>query len=195
MEFMSISMEERGPQRHRITVDEYYRMAEVGLLAPDARVELIEGEIIDMAPIGMEHGWVVDRLTHLLVTTIGTKGFVRVQGAVRLSQWSQPQPDLVILAPRSDYRTRHPSGADSLLVIEVSDTTVRYDLNVKTPLYARHGVPEVWIMDLPKRRLHVFGSLAGDVYTETRTHDAPGKTAITAVPGLFVDLSPILLSS
>jgi Uma2 family endonuclease len=125
-------------------------MAEVGLLAPDARVELIEGEIIDMAPIEMEHGWVVDRLNHLLVTTVGAKGVVRVQGAVRLSQWSQPQPDVVILAPRSDYRTRHPTGADSLLVIEVSDTTVRYDLNVKTPLYARHGVPEVWIIDLSK---------------------------------------------
>jgi Uma2 family endonuclease len=75
---MSISMEERGPRRHRITVDEYYRMAEVGLLAPDARVELIEGEIIDMAPIGMEHGWVVDQLTRLLVTAVGTKGYVRV---------------------------------------------------------------------------------------------------------------------
>jgi Uma2 family endonuclease len=86
MELMGFSMEERGPQRHRITVDEYYRMAEVGLLAPDARVELIEGEIIDMAPIEMEHGWVVDRLNHLLVTTVGAKGVVRVQGAVRLSQ-------------------------------------------------------------------------------------------------------------
>jgi Uma2 family endonuclease len=170
-------------------------MAEVGLLAPDARVELIEGEIIDMAPIGTEHGWVVDQLNHLLVSAVGTKGFVRVQGAVRLSQWSQPQPDAVVLAPRSDYRTRHPSGADTLLVVEVSDTTVRYDLKVKTPLYAQHGVPEVWVLDLPKRRLHVFGSLVGDAYTETRIDAAPGKTAITAVPGLFVDLSQILLAS
>jgi Uma2 family endonuclease len=191
---MSISMEERGPRRHRITVDEYYRMAEVGLLAPDARVELIEGEIIDMAPIGLEHGWVVDQLTRLLVTAVGTKGYVRVQGAVRLSQSSQPQPDAVVLAPRSDYRTRHPTGADTLLVVEVSDSTVRYDLKVKTPLYARHGVSEVWILDLPKHRLHVFGSLVGDAYTESRIDRAPGKTAITAVPGLFVDLSQILLA-
>jgi Uma2 family endonuclease len=94
MELMSISMEERGPQRHRITVDEYYRMAEVGLLAPDPRVELIEGEIIDMAPIGMEHGWVVDQLNHLLVTTIGTRGIVRVQGAVRTA--SPPDSSLEI---------------------------------------------------------------------------------------------------
>lgn len=188
-------MEERGPRRHRITVDEYYRMAEVGLLAPDARVELIEGEIIDMAPIGMEHGWVVDQLTRLLVTSVGTKGHVRVQGAVRLSQWSQPQPDAIVLAPRGDYRTRHPSGADTLLVIEVSDSTVRYDLKVKVPLYARHGVPEVWVLDLRKHRLHVFGSLVGDAYTESRIDQAPGKTAITAVPGLSVDLSQILVPS
>lgn len=188
-------MEERGPRRHRITVDEYYRMAEVGLLASDARVELIEGEIIDMAPIGVEHGWVVDQLARLLITAVGTKGYVRIQGAVRLSRWSQPQPDAVVLAPRSDYRTRHPSGADTLLVIEVSDSTVRYDLEVKVPLYARHGVPEAWVLDLTKHRLHVFGSLVADIYTETRIDHSPGKTEITAAPGLFIDLSQILLAS
>src|SRR5690606_35185066 len=85
---------ESWPRRHRITVDEYYRMAEVGLLAPDARVELIEGEIIDMPPIAPDHGSVVDRLTHLLVPAVGERAIVRVQGAVRLSRMSEPQPDV-----------------------------------------------------------------------------------------------------
>ena len=91
---------ETWPRRHRITVDEYYRMAEVGVLAPDARVELIEGEIIDMAPIGTEHGSVVDLLNRLLTRAVGDRAIVRVQGAIRLSEMSEPEPDLALLIPR-----------------------------------------------------------------------------------------------
>lgn len=124
-------------------------MAEVGLLAPDARVELIEGEIIDMPPIGPDHGSVADRLNHLLVPAVGQRAIVRVQGAVRLSRMSEPQPDTALLVPRKDYyRAAHPTGDNTFLVIEVSDSTLRYDRNVKVPLYARHAVPEVWIADL-----------------------------------------------
>src|SRR5690606_16285512 len=145
------------PKRHRITADEYHRMAEVGLLAPDARVELIEGEIIEMAPIGKEHTSVVDQLTRLFVRAVGDDAIVRVQGSVRLGSISEPEPDLVLLRPRTDfYRNQFANAPDILLVIEVSDTTLRYDREVKVPLYARHGVPETWIVDLPHQRLLVY---------------------------------------
>ncbi len=145
---------ESWPRRHRITVDEYHRMAEVGLLAPDARVELIDGEIIDMAPIGSEHASVVDQLTRLLVRAVGDDAILRVQGSVRLGRRSEPGPDLVLLRPRPDfYRNQFATGNDTLLVIEVSDTTLRYEREIKIPLYARHGVPEAWIVDLRNDRL------------------------------------------
>ncbi|HET6630153.1 MAG TPA: Uma2 family endonuclease [Woeseiaceae bacterium] len=184
---------ESWPRRHRITVDEYYRMAEVGLLAPDARVELIEGEIIDMPPIGPDHGSVVDMLNHLLVHAVGDRAIVRVQGAVRLSQASEPQPDVALLVPRTDYyREGHPSGATTFLVIEVSDSTLRYDCDVKVPLYARHGVPEVWIVDIRSARILCWRLPAGGAYRDEAAIAEPGETPITALPGVSVNLSRLL---
>jgi Uma2 family endonuclease len=183
---------ESWPRRHRITVHEYHRMAEVGLLAPDARVELIEGEIIDMAPIGKEHTSVVDQLNRLLVRAVGDDAIVRVQGSIRLSQISEPEPDVVLLKPRPDfYRSEYASGADTLLVIEVSDTTLRYDRDVKVPLYARHGVPEVWIVDLQNDRLLVYGSLGDGVYARQESVARPAKMLLTALPGVAVELTSV----
>lgn len=184
---------ESWPRRHRITVDEYHRMAEVGLLAPDARVELIEGEIIDMAPIGREHTSVVDQLNRLFVRAVGDDAIVRVQGSVRLSSWSEPEPDLVLLRPRADfYRSRFATGADMLLVIEVSDSTLRYDREIKMPLYARHGVPEAWIVDVGSGELLVYdGPVAGE-YARRNVVTEPGRMPVAALPGLTVDLSGVL---
>src|SRR5688572_29078924 len=152
---------ESWPQRHRITVHDYHRMGEIGVFAPDARVELIEGEIIDMAPIGNDHQSIVDQLTRQLVTTVGEQAIVRVQGSIRLSQWSEPEPDVVLLKPRPDfYRgAEFAFGTDSLLVIEVSDTTLKYDRDIKVPLYARDGVPEAWVIDVNANALLVYGDL------------------------------------
>jgi Uma2 family endonuclease len=176
--------------RHRITVDEYHRMAEVGLLAPDARVELIDGEIIDMAPMGSPHGSTVDWLTRLLCAAVGERAIVRVQGAVRLSRSSEPQPDLALLRPRKDfYRTGHPSGPETQLVIEVSDSTLRYDRQIKVPLFARHGVPEVWVVDLEHNQLHFYRSLVDGAYADVAFTAKPGVTAISVLPG--VDGRPV----
>ncbi len=124
-------------------------MAETGILAPDARVELIEGEIVDMAPLGRRHMSCVDRLTHDFVTTLGERAIVRIQGALRLSDHSEPEPDLVVLRPRADYYAGEDAGPeDTLLVIEVADSSERYDRQVKVPLYARSGIPEVWLVNL-----------------------------------------------
>ena len=183
---------ESWPRRHRITVHEYHRMAEVGLLAPDARVELIEGEIIDMAPIGKAHSSVVDQLTRLFVRAVGDDAIVRVQGSVRLSQLSEPEPDLVLLKPRPDfYRNEFASTADTLLVIEVSDSTLRYDRDVKVPFYARHGVPEVWIVDLQDNALLVYGSPGDGAYSRQTSMVQPKTVPVTALPGVAVDLSAV----
>jgi Uma2 family endonuclease len=148
---------ESWPRPHRLTVDEYYRMAEVGLLPPDARVELIEGEIIDMAPIGNRHAAAVDRLAKRLILAVNEAAFVRIQGPVRLGLRSEPQPDLALLRPRADeYASSHPTAADVLLIVEVSDTTLHFDRDVKADLYARHGIPELWIVDLTHGQLHLF---------------------------------------
>jgi Uma2 family endonuclease len=184
---------ENWPRRHRLTVDEYYRMAEVGLLAPDARVELIEGEIIDMPPIGMPHGSVVDRLNQLMIRAVGDRAIVRVQGAIRLSRFSQPQPDLALLAPSANfYADKHPTAADTLLIIEVSDTTLRYDSKVKASLYARHGVPEYWIVDLDQKQLHFLRTPTPEGYVDVSADSSSGPVSIAALPGVSIDLNSLL---
>jgi Uma2 family endonuclease len=188
---MSTRME-GWPRKHRITVEEYYRMAEIGVLAPDARVELIEGEIIDMPPIDSDHASVVDQLNHLLTGALGGQAVVRVQGPVRLSRSSEPEPDIALLKPRPDYyRHAHPAGADVLLVVEVSDSSLRYDCDVKVPLYARHDVPEVWIVDLAGERLHFYRSVADGVYRDHLVEAHPGAVSPISLPELTVDLSPV----
>jgi Uma2 family endonuclease len=183
------------PRRHRITVDEYHRMAEVGLLAPEARVELIDGEIIDMAPIGPPHESIVDYLNRLLVRAVGDQAIVRVQGSVRLSRSTEPQPDLLLLRPRLDfYRHRHAAGEDTLLAIEVSESSLRYDREIKVPLYARHGIPEVWVVDLPHGELHIHRALVDGRYAQQQTLVQPGFVELTMLPGVVMDLAGLALT-
>jgi Uma2 family endonuclease len=134
--------------RRRFTVHDYHRMGEAGILHEDDRVELIEGEIVEMAAIGTRHFSCVNGLTRLLVRGVGDEAIVSVQNPVRLDEHNEPQPDLTVLRVR-DYRESLPVPEDVLLLIEVSDTTLRYDRGVKLPLYARAGIREVCILDLP----------------------------------------------
>ena len=178
--------------RHRINVDAYYRMAEVGLLAHDARVELIQGEVIDMAPIGSRHAYVVNTLTRLLIHALNDRAIVAVQQPIRLDQRSEPQPDLTVVKPPADaYRTAHPVAADVLLLIEVSDTTLRYDRDIKLPLYASHAVPEVWLIDVNSKLLHRMRQPINQAYTATTTHH-DGNVALAMLPGVSIDLSGVL---
>jgi Uma2 family endonuclease len=180
-------------RRHRLTVADYYRMGEAGVFSPDARVELIEGEVIDMAPIGTKHGSTVKRLNSLLTAAVGSRAIVSVQDPLRLSDLSEPEPDLMLLKPRADfYADAHPSAADVLLLIEVADSSARYDREIKLPLYARHGVPEVWLVDLEARLLRFFRMPAGEAYQQTSTTASPGRTAVAALPGIDIDLASIL---
>jgi Uma2 family endonuclease len=166
-------------------------MAEVGLLSPDDRTELIEGEIIDMPPIGPTHAEVVALLTKGLVRLGGDAAVVRVQSPVRFMPRSEPQPDfaLVMAKPRG-YREMHPIAGEILLLIEVSDSTLRYDLDVKARLYAKHGVPEYWVVDLVARRVWRHRRPRGQQYAqrdeiESGVVELPGGLGGIAVDELF----------
>jgi Uma2 family endonuclease len=179
-------------QKHRITVDEYYRMAEVGLLAPGARVELIEGEVFDMAPIGISHAYVVDALNQLLFRAVGDRAVVAVQRPLRLDVRSEPQPDLALLrAPLNRYAKRHPAAQDVLLLIEVCDTSLRYDREIKVPLYARHAIPEVWLIDVATRQVHCLRQPTGERYKETTTVER-GAIAPMALPDTHLDIAELM---
>jgi Uma2 family endonuclease len=142
--------------KYRFSVGQYYRMAETGVLAPDARVELLDGEIIDMSPIGPPHGGVVNRLTRFFTQCAKGRWLVAVQNPVRLDEHSEPQPDLMLLRPRSDdYTSRHPRPEDVLLLIEVADTSIDYDRDEKLPAYGRAGISEVWIVNLRDQTIEV----------------------------------------
>jgi Uma2 family endonuclease len=186
---MSYAMEDWS-RLHRITVDEYYRMAEVGLLAPDARVELIEGVIIDMVPIGELHAVIVDRLVRRFCEVSEEKAILRVQGPVRLSNYTEPEPDFALLKPRADeYRRGHPRGPDTMLAVEVSNTTLRFDLRTKLPLYARHGVEEVWVADVNRSGFHVCRRRTDVGYSDVQFVEDPGRLDISSLEGVSIDLT------
>ena len=177
---------------HRFTVDEYHRMAEVGVLEADARVELIEGEIIDMASMGSWHCGTVDWLTDMLFGCLREHSNIRTQGVVRLSRFSEPQPDVALLKRRADfYRSAHPGAPDTLLIVEVSDSSLRKDQLVKIPLFAHFGVPEVWIVDVMHERLHFYRSPRDGEYTEVSSTEKPGFVELAALPDVTVDLSDL----
>ena len=186
-------LEEPLITRHRLTVEDYDRMAETGVLAPGARVELIDGEVIDMAPMGTGHHSMVMRLSHLLHDAVGNHATVMTQLPLRLDRHSEPEPDLALLKPREDfYAGALPTGADTLLVVEISDSTLAYDVRIKAPLYARNGVPELWIVDLPGHALRCFRSPRGDTWTDIRIITEPGVVPLPGLPGVTLDLSGLL---
>lgn len=138
--------------RRLFTADEFHAMAEAGILHEDDRIELIEGELIEMAAIGTKHFTCVNTLTRLLVQSVAEDGIVSVQNPVRLNDKLEPQPDVSVLRTKN-YSDALPGSEDVLLLIEVSDTTLRYDRETKLPLYARSGVREAWIMDFQNRTM------------------------------------------
>ncbi|TCZ56708.1 Uma2 family endonuclease [Roseicella aquatilis] len=189
------SLLEQAPwvKRHKLDVREYYRMAEADIFEPGERVELIEGEIIDMAPIGSEHNGAVTGLNRKFILGAGERAVVTVQGPLRLSDVSEPQPDLLLLKPRADdYRSEHPVPSEVLLLVEVADSSLRFDRGVKLPLYARHKVPEVWIVNLGDNVVDVYRTPKDDAYLTTR-RAARGEVLEPALlPGLRIPVTEVL---
>lgn len=152
-------------ERWHFNVDQYYRLAEAGVLKSDDRVELIEGEIIRMPPIGSPHAGTVARTYRLLSEHFSNDAIVWIQNPVRLSDFSEPVPDIAVLKPRDDfYSAQHPTPDDVLLIIEISDTTILADRNVKIPLYARSGIAEAWLVNLPEKLIEVYSDLTDGRY-------------------------------
>ena len=180
--------------RHRLNVDDYHRMAEAGILGEDDRVELIDGELIDMAPIGQGHAAAVNRLNRALVMAFGERAIVSVQNPVRLDRFSEPQPDFAVFRPRADFNAtgERPGPPDTLLVVEVADSSPRYDRTVKLPLYARTGIPEVWIIDLRRRVLEAHREPGPDGYAAMTTHGPEDTVTLAQAPGIAVELRRVL---
>jgi len=180
-------------RRRRFTVDEYYAMADAGILTEDDRVELIEGEIVQMAAIGSRHAACVNRLTRLLVLQAGEAAVVQVQNPVRLSDLSEPQPDLILSRARADfYAAGHPRPDDTLLVIEVSHTTLDYDREIKIPLYALARVPEVWIVDIDGDGVELYREPAGPEYHVQERHVRGDVLRPALLPDIEIPVSAIL---
>ncbi len=180
-------------KRHRLTADDFLRMAEAGILRDGDRVELIDGEIVDMPPIGAAHAATLIELTRLFTERADRKAFVSVQNPLRLGEDSMPQPDLALLRPRPDsYRTRHPGPGDVLLLVEVCDSSAAYDREVKVLLYARHGVPEVWLVDLTEGIVERYRQPGPTGYAKAGTSRGEDKLAPERLPEAVLTAREIL---
>lgn len=177
-------------QRRRFTVADYQRMGEAGILGEDDRVELIEGEIFEMAPIGSPHGGRIKQLNQMLTRAIGERALVAVQDPIVLGERSEPEPDIAVLRPRADfYKDSHPEAPDVLLLIEVADTSLQTDRDIKVPLYARHGIPEVWIVDIGRRRVLRFADPVRGTYRVQGILDLARPRSLPGLADCVLDLS------
>ena len=181
------------PLRHRcFSVADFHRMGEAGILGEDERLELIEGEIIEMTPIGSPHGGRVNQLNRLLTQAVGERAVVAIQNPVVLGEHSEPEPDLALLRPRADfYTSSHPQAADVLLLIEVADSSLASDRDIKVPLYARHGIPEAWIVAIGERRVLRFARPDQGAYQVRETIDLSRPTPLPGLPHCTLDLAPL----
>lgn len=168
-------------------------MGEVGILDEDDRVELLDGQVVPMTPIGPAHASLVDRLTRLLVRAVGDDAVVRVQNPVRLTPLSEPEPDLAVVRPRADgYAESHPGPDDVVVLVEVADSSDAVDRAVKIPLYADAGVPEVWLIDVSRRLLTVHTDPGEGGYRVVRTPGPDETLALTGPSGTALPVAEIL---
>ena len=179
-------------QRYRFTVEEFARMGEAGIFTEDDRVELIDGEILEMTPIGALHAGLVSRLTELIVTRVAGRAHVSIQNPVRLDPHTEPQPDLVVARRRKEFYTdRHPEPVDIFLVIEVADSSLRYDRTEKAPRYGRAGVPEMWIVDVASAAVTVHADPGPDGYATRRVLRGGDEVAAASLAGLGFSVDEI----
>jgi len=184
------------PQRRRFTVDEYYRMAEVGILKPDERVELIDGQILLKPETTPWRASTITTLNERMLARLGGKAWMRTRHPVRLDQFSEPEPDVALVRLDRDvripYGTAHPVPADVFLVIEVSDVRLEYDLGPKADLYARHGIPELWVVDRRGERFVVLREPSSSGFRTVRERGRGGSIAPLALPHIKLSVDEIL---
>jgi Uma2 family endonuclease len=175
------------------TVDEYYRIYQAGVLNEDDRVELINGEIVYMSPTGTKHATCVDRLNHILMSQLIDRIQLRVQSSIQLPPNSQPQPDLALLKRKADfYVSAHPTPADIYLLIEVADSSIAFDRNVKIPMYAAAGIPEVWLVDVEAQSIEVYRQPESDSYAEIQIFKPGESIGLQSFPDVQVPVAEVL---
>lgn len=181
------------PTRLLFDVDDYHALGRIGFFGNDRRLELIDGEILEMTPIGPEHANCVRRLNALFSSRLGGRAVIDAQGPVRLGNLSEPQPDLTLLEPPLHrYDHRHAMADDVLLVVEVSDTTLRFDRKVKAPLYARQRLGELWVIDLNAGVVEVHRQPSAEGYRTVERHGRGDVIVPQALPDLVVSVEEIL---
>ncbi len=183
-----------APARRRFTVDEYCAMADAGIFAEEERIELLDGEIFVMPPIGPPHEFGTDLLNRELAHLLYDRALVRVQNSLRLDDYGLPEPDIAVVRFRDDYHRNRPTPADVLLVIEIADSSLRYDRNVKLPRYAAAGIPEVWIANVPARQVEAFHDPVDGVYQSSRIVPADGRISPRTFPDVVLTVGDFLLA-
>ena len=179
-----------------LSVAEYHKMAEVGILSRKDKVELILGEIFYMSPIGSKHQATIERLTSIFSSNFSDKAILRIQGPAQLGKHSEPEPDLLLLKLVEDfYAAQHPQANDVLLLVEVSDSSAAFDREVKLPLYAQAGISEYWIIDLNLHQIEVYRSPAGKIYSSKTILSVDDKVSCLAFPNPDFAVSDLIGSS
>ena len=180
------------PERTRISADRYQKMVETGVLTQYDRVELIDGDMLNMALIGLNHSAVTDRLTKLLVLSAGDSAIVSPGRSLKLGEYSVPQPDLMLLKLREDfYAAQIPMAPDVLLLVEVSDISLAYDQSTKRALYARYGVEEYWVVDVQGDRVFVYSEPAGESYARVVECTRADIVSPRAVPAVQIQVGTL----
>ncbi|MBK1988613.1 Uma2 family endonuclease [Sphaerospermopsis aphanizomenoides BCCUSP55] len=179
--------------KRRFNISQYHQMNEAGILTEDDRVELIHGEIIEMSPIGRRHATCVRRLINLLSQLLAEQAIIDSQNPIILNNLSEPQPDITLLKPRADfYEAGHPQPQDILLLIEVADSSIEYDREVKIPLYASSGISEVWLVDIYEQVIIVYCQPTDNGYSEIKTFRQGDILEIQAFPEIQLNVDNIL---
>lgn len=183
---------EQLPTRYRFSVDEYERLAQVGILGEDDPIELIDGEIIQMSPVGYKHARCVDRLNRRLVVAVGDDAIVRIQNPIVIPEHSEPEPDVAVVRRSAEERAGNPLPEDVILLIEVSDTTLYFDRTVKIPLYARAGIEEIWIVDLATEEVTRLTAPTPEGYKITKAFGRKDVIDSVVAPTIRLRVSDVL---
>ena len=190
---MTLQLAQPRLKTFRLNVSQYHQMSEAGILSENDKVELINGEIIEMSPIGRRHAACVDRINRLFSNILGIKVIVRVQNPIILNNLSEPEPDIALLKPRADfYESGHPQPQDIFLLIEVADSSLEYDRDVKIPLYATSGISEVWLVDIYEQVIIVYRYPSENGYSDIQTLSRGEKLSIQTFPELNLVVNDIL---
>ena len=182
-----------NPTKHLTNINEWRRLGEANIFPPESRLELINGEILEMAPIGFNHAGHVIRLLNFFAPLVSNKALVNAQNPLQLGDLSEPEPDFMLLKPNADfYSSRHPNANDVLLLIEVADSSLTFDQNQKLRLYALHGIPEYWLLNLNDECLEVYRKPNDEVYAEKTTLRAGDTITLSQLNEISIRMADIL---